>query len=200
MPDVNLNDGYKPDNTGDVKIDDGELNKDKLTVSTFADPKKGEFSLMTDGSKLQTMYDGAGNKVQVRFFPGHRNILLVKIYTSPNGEQRGIVVSQSGEAKLMPGDLFDKAMTASGDEIARTTGIRSTKYVPPIDPIFPTESQQKSASPVYSAPTQSEPAPNQPSEAPAQDNPVSDDSKPASANPSGEKQNPQTNPQDKQVN
>ena len=79
-----------------------------------------------DNSKITIMVDRYGNKTEIRAFPGNSRLSSILLQTSPNGNQEAFVYSQSGEAKLLPKEFLERAMTAPADELANAAKIYQT--------------------------------------------------------------------------
>lgn len=79
-----------------------------------------------DNSKITVMVDRYGNKTEIRDFSSHSRLSSIVLQTSPDGIQQAYIYSQSGEAKLLPKELLEKAMTAPADELANAAKIYQT--------------------------------------------------------------------------
>ncbi len=84
---------------------------------------KNSSKTLNDNSTLNTMFDGAGNKTETRFFDNHPLIKNVILRTSARGEKQIYIYAQNGDVKTSPEYLVEKALTASANELADAAGI-----------------------------------------------------------------------------
>lgn len=111
-PDSNEVDGSELE---DQTVDDGTL----ATVGSTQEAAK----IGSDNSQINTMYDGYGNKTELRNFSSHPLIKHVILRTAPNGQQMAYAYGHNGEVKLLPEGVYKNAMSSSADDIARVAGI-----------------------------------------------------------------------------
>jgi hypothetical protein len=78
-----------------------------------------------DNSQITVMLDKFGNKAESREFRAHSRIICVVLETGSDGKRQVKVYGQNGDVKTLPASMFDRAMTANGDEIANAAGIYS---------------------------------------------------------------------------
>ncbi len=83
--------------------------------------------ILDDNSKLNTMYDGSGNKTEARCFNNHPRLTCVVLTSAVNGQRQVLVYGQNGDIKELPEDMIDKVTTASGDEIANSAGVYAAR-------------------------------------------------------------------------
>lgn len=83
--------------------------------------------ILDDNSKLNTMYDGSGNKTEARCFNNHPRLTCVVLSSAVNGKRQVLVYGQNGDIKELPEDMIDKVTTASGDEIANSAGVYAAR-------------------------------------------------------------------------
>ena len=83
--------------------------------------------ILDDNSKIQTMYDGFGNKTETRCFINHPRLTCLVLSTAAKGERQVLVYGQNGDIKKLPENMIDQATTASGDEIANSAGIYAAR-------------------------------------------------------------------------
>lgn len=86
--------------------------------------------LAPDGSRIDTMYDGYGNKTETRHFSDSR-LKFVMLNTSASGQKQVFVYGQNGEVKSLPANMLDKVLTASANEIAGAAGIYEVRMSAP---------------------------------------------------------------------
>lgn len=124
---VRFEDEAKKDDNGEIVFDDANSDGSQPAVATFGANPRAEVKTAADNSKITTRYDGYGNKIETRTFSDHPNIAALVIKTTPDGQQQVIVYGQSGETRRLPEETANQILSASGDEIARATGIYSTR-------------------------------------------------------------------------
>ncbi|HVE59130.1 MAG TPA: hypothetical protein VNB22_20065 [Pyrinomonadaceae bacterium] len=111
----------------EVVITDSDLKgKTDSQISTDQESKALAKRILPDNSEVETLIDGFGNKVETRYFPEHPRLRLIILRTSADGKQEATVYGYGTDTKIVE-DLGDKAMTASGDEIANTAGLNTTR-------------------------------------------------------------------------
>jgi hypothetical protein len=98
-----------------------------LSQPVTALPKGAQLGkrILSDKSEIETMIDGFGNKMETRFFVGHPRIRLLIVRTNVKGVQEVTVYGNAGITKIV-GGLGDRALTASGDEIANAAQLYAT--------------------------------------------------------------------------
>ena len=106
----------------------GLVNEKSLTdrekkLLTSGNGSQEQTKILDDNSKLNTMYDGSGNKTEARCFNNHPRLTCVVLTSAVNGQRQVLVYGQNGDIKELPEDMIDKVTTASGDEIANSAGI-----------------------------------------------------------------------------
>ena len=119
-------DSKSTSSSDEVFISNSDVKKQNLILSTIK--KSGtqlEKRVLSDKSEIETLIDGLGNKVETRFFAGHPRIRMVIVRTSVKGAQEVTVYGNGGAAKIVDG-LADRALTASGDEIANAAQLNAT--------------------------------------------------------------------------
>lgn len=102
-------------------------------------PKTG-----ANNSQINTMYDGFGNKTEMRCFANDPAIKCVLLKTSATNRKQVIVFGNNGEIKRLPDELADKAMTADASYIAATVGIFAVPKIVLI-PNMPTANEEAEA-------------------------------------------------------
>jgi len=107
----------------EVTLDDTE----SQAVMTTQPASQTAPQKMSDNSEITVMYDGFGNKLEKRYFKGHPRLNSVLVRTAADGRREILVYGQNGEKTTIEGDLAERLMTASADEIANTTKIYGTR-------------------------------------------------------------------------
>jgi hypothetical protein len=83
--------------------------------------------ILDDNSRLNTMYDGFGNKTEARCFNNHPRLTCIVLTSALNGQRKVHVYGQNGDIKELPENLLDKVTTASAEELANMAGIYATR-------------------------------------------------------------------------
>lgn len=109
----------------EVYITNADVKSENRKISTTQISAQNESTILSDNSKIETLVDGFGNKTQTRYFPGHPRLRMLIMRTSVAGKQEVTVYGNAGDTKIVP-DLGNKALTASGDEIANTAQLFAT--------------------------------------------------------------------------
>jgi hypothetical protein len=107
----------------EIKFDDDE----KKYIATSLPSSQSAPRKMSDNSEIVEMRDGFGNKLEKRYFKGHPRLDSVIIRTAPDGRREIIIYGQNGERKSVEGELLDRLMTASADEIANAAKLYGTR-------------------------------------------------------------------------
>jgi hypothetical protein len=115
------------------KYENQEVVFERLTMefSSYYEPpvvlagesKKDSSRLESDGSQVNTLFDGFGNKTETRIFFKDPLIKFVVIRTEPAGEKEAFVYCQNGEVRPVPVEFLDEILTAATTEIARSVQI-----------------------------------------------------------------------------
>jgi len=79
-----------------------------------------------DNSEITVMIDDLGNKSEMRVFSNHPRLASILVRTAVDGRKETFAYDHTGKVKSLPSNIFERAMTASADEIANSAGIYST--------------------------------------------------------------------------
>ena len=112
---------------GEVFINDSSVSSDGKYSSKVIRENNESTVTADDGSQINTTYDAFGNKTEIRKFFNNPRLTQVLLRTSVEGERQIYVYGQNGEVEPLPQNMLDRAMVASGDEIAAAAGITSVK-------------------------------------------------------------------------
>jgi hypothetical protein len=123
IKEVTINDGYKTTKKGELIIDDTSLEGKQPPIVTSRKSSKEPPKTAADGSQISTMYDGFGNKTEIRTFAEHPLIQCIVSRTFADGRKNIFVYGQNGEVRNLPEYLYDKVLSSSGYELARSAGI-----------------------------------------------------------------------------
>lgn len=114
--------------TDEVYITNADVKRegDDQPVSTVPLPGGSATKItLGDSSQVETLTDAFGNKTETRYFQGNSRLRMLILRTSAKGAQEVTVYGKGGETKIV-GGLADRALTASGDEIANAAGLNQT--------------------------------------------------------------------------
>lgn len=126
LSDVRVNN----ENSNEVVMTDSDVEKRLPPVPTFGEQKSETSYVDKDGSNIRISYDGQGTRIETRYFFNHPNLKMLTVTISNDGTiQEGIVFGHNNEKKKLPPDWLDKALTASGNDIAYKVGITTAKIV-----------------------------------------------------------------------
>jgi len=115
--------------SNDVYITNADVKKQDQVTSELQQGDQLGKRLLSDQSVIETLVDGFGNKIETRYFTGHPRLRMLILRTSVNGKQEVTVYGYGSDTKFMP-ELSDRALTASGDEIANAAQLYATPSSP----------------------------------------------------------------------
>lgn len=133
----------------EIVINNSDIKTENKQISTSTESAQLPKRILSDGSNVETLIDGFGNKTETRYFPGHLRVRFIIVRTSVDGKQQVTVYGYGDDTKTLA-DLGDIALTASGDEIANAAGLfvtrtlkdppnfmkkRKTEIQPPLQPL-----------------------------------------------------------------
>ena len=110
----------------EVMITNSDLKKENEQISTSQETSQLPKRILSDKSEVQTMIDGFGNKTETRYFSEHLRLRFVTVRTPVRGAPEVTVYGFGGDTKVVA-DLGDRALTASGDEIANVAELNKTR-------------------------------------------------------------------------
>lgn len=144
---------------GEIKLE--ETGKDVVTAQPSSQTPTQK---MGDNSEVTVMYDGFGNKLERRYFKNHPRLDTVIVRTAANGRREILIYGQNGERKSVEGEIANRLMNASADEIANAAKIYETRPDGRNRVITPETVQTKPQQPSVSMPAAlpSQPQPEQP--------------------------------------
>lgn len=119
-----IDDGYKTaPASGEIIIEDRSLDEtNNQTAGTRAAPREIP-KFIADNSRITTMYDGYGNKTETRFFDNNPLLNSIIIRTSAAGDKQIFVNAQNGAVGHLPQNMFDRALSASANDLAAAANI-----------------------------------------------------------------------------
>ncbi len=154
---VFIDDGYQATSNNEVVFEESASRENSKSVNekSFVLPEKNVTN--TDRAMITTMFDGAGNKTETRFFDDDLLVRTIMVRTSVKGEKQVMVFAQNGTVKTLPANKQISALTASASEIAAVAGIFEGRKEAPKPITIQTEQKPESnfaalKSPVATAP------------------------------------------------
>ena len=99
MTEVDFDGGSSPD--GEVVLKDADFEQAQSASPTFGE-RNTETAVQSlgDGTKIEIVFDGYGNKIETRYFNNHPTVKMLILSTSANGARReALVYGQKGERK-----------------------------------------------------------------------------------------------------
>jgi hypothetical protein len=130
---IKINDKNIKSKDGEVIIDGTTFEANELPTITSRKSSKEESKTAADGSQINTMFDGFGNKTEIRAFPDNLLVQCIISRTFADGRKQIFVYGQNGEVKILPEDMSDRVLSSSGNDLARSAGIftgRKPRTVP----------------------------------------------------------------------
>ncbi|MDQ6788871.1 MAG: hypothetical protein M3033_18870 [Acidobacteriota bacterium] len=170
---------YKTKPNGEIIFDDNSSGQNGAASRASSQQTT---QLASDGSQVTTMYDGHGNKTEMRFFDSDPILQSVMVRTSARGERQVSVYGQNGLVRALPDNMLDKAMSASASALASAAGISEGRREtpkpmsvqnnqPPLQPLpssnFPVQKPQIQTTPAQTPPPATIETPKAQTEVPA---------------------------------
>ena len=90
-----------------------------LSGKSFTESPKNN----SDNSQINTMFDGFGNKTEMRCLNNDPILKCIRLKTSAAGYKQATVFGKHGEIKTLPDEMSDRAMTADASFVASAAGI-----------------------------------------------------------------------------
>lgn len=152
-------DGGNKKADGEIVFNDNFSGDKNENASVSMPTSQGVTKVAADQSRINTMYDGFGNKTETRCFNNHPRLQCVMLRTTSDGKRQVFVYGQNGDVKDLPEDMLDKTTTASGDELADAAGlfeVRQKRTQPAIALSKPQNSQSLQPMPSYKFPIQNQ--------------------------------------------
>ncbi len=110
----------------EIFISDSDFQKEPTQIFTSKEAKKEDKRMLADKSEVETLIDGFGNKTETRYFKDNPRLRFIILRTSVDGT-KVVTVYGYGKDTQTFNDLGDKALTASGDEIANAAKLTQTR-------------------------------------------------------------------------
>lgn len=103
---------------GEVLVDDADLEKMKRRIKTSGINGEGNTRNTKDNSQTNVMFDGYGNKVEIRRFYNDNRLKQVVVRTQADGSRKVFVYGTNGSVKSVPTELENRILDASANEIS----------------------------------------------------------------------------------
>jgi len=158
---------YKTKPDGEIVFNDQSLAQ---TDDSSRTSSQNTTQVARDGSRVTTMFDGHGNKTEMRFFNNDPLLQTIMIRTSAKGETQVSVYGQNGRVRQLPDNMLGKAMSASASELATAAGIYEGRSETPTPTVVPNQPPLKPM-PSSNFPVQKPQAETVPAETPAAETP-----------------------------
>lgn len=120
---ISLNDDYRKTRDGAIIIDDRDLDRNQQPIATTKESTQDAPQTGSDGSLIQAMTDGFGNRVETRIFEDHPLVRRIVLRTFVNGQKKGFVYGQNGDVNELPEEMSGNSMAAPADKLAKSAGI-----------------------------------------------------------------------------
>lgn len=114
-------------NEKELFIEDEDFDGFKVSTSNIKQSREEQVQNASDGSQISTMFDGYGNKSEIRSFEYHPLIKKIVVRTLPNNEKQIFVYGQNGEVKTLPANKSENILVASGNSIAGMVQITESR-------------------------------------------------------------------------
>lgn len=174
-----IDDGFKTAGKDEVVIDDASFKSGSSAYSQSRTGSRETTRIASDGSRLATAYDAYGNKTETRVFDDNPLLQMITLHTSASGEKQISVFAQNGDAKQLPANMLDKALTAPANELASAAGIFEGRRKNAQPMIVQTSQPQLQPMPSYKFPVQqTAPVPSEASDSEASEPEPSETEKP----------------------
>lgn len=164
---------------GEIVINDASFAGKDFSVSGGNREQSETTKIAADGSQINTMYDGFGNRTDTRCFNYHLRVkcVLLRVAAGKDGQKQVFVYASNGEVKTLPDDMLDRALTLTAEQIAAAAGITQDYIAPPKPMIvknYPSADEPLKPLPGYNFPVRAQAPPVEPVESvetPANDQP-----------------------------
>lgn len=158
---VVIEDGYNAKAKKEIVIDEAAFTG-KNSLNSGEKISSSEMTkIAADSSRIDTMYDGFGNRTDTRCFNYNPRVKCVLVRSGVDGQKQIFVYASDGEVKKLSDDMFARILTLPAGEIAIAAGITQDFVQPPKPTIVrnnPPAAAQMRPLPSYYFPVQQPPA------------------------------------------
>jgi hypothetical protein len=123
---VVFDDGYKTNEKGEVVFEDNTFAGSE-PVSMTKESSQEMTRTLSDTSKITVMYDGFGNKTEIRIFNNDMRLRQVILRSFADGRKQVFVYGQNGMVSPLPAEMIDEVMNTPSSAIASAAGILEGK-------------------------------------------------------------------------
>jgi len=123
---VVIDDGYKKNEKGEVVFEDTTFSGSE-PVSMTKEGSQEMTRTLSDTSKITVMYDGFGNKTEIRTFDNDLRLRQVILRSFADGRKQVFVYGQNGMVSPLPAEMIDEVMNTPSNAIASAAGILEGK-------------------------------------------------------------------------
>lgn len=135
LEEVVFDDGYKTNDKNEVVFDDNIFLGNEPILLTKEGSQETTQTL-SDTSKITVMYDGYGNKTEIRTFNNDSRLRQVILRSFADGRKQVFVYGQNGMVSPLPAEMMDEVMNTPSSAIASAAGIYEGKKQRGITRIF----------------------------------------------------------------
>ena len=153
---ISISDNYQKTKDGEIIVDDRDFDRNQPQIAMTKESTQEKPQTGSDGSEIQAMTDGFGNRIETRVFQAHPLLQRIVLRTFADGRKKVFVYGQNGEVNNLPEEMSDKSMAAPADELAQSAGIYTGRDENNV-PYFLRQLQQKQQEtlvPTYEFPIQ----------------------------------------------
>lgn len=126
LEEVVFDDGSKTSDKSEVVFDDNILFGNE-PVSMTKESSQETSQTLSDASKIIVMYDGYGNKTEIRTFNNDLRLRQVILRSFADGRKQVFVYGQNGKVSPLPAEMIDEVMITPSSAIASAAGIYEGK-------------------------------------------------------------------------
>ena len=98
---VVITDKSNSSSSNEVSISDSDFKKTAQPLSTGSKSQELPKRTLSDGSAVETLVDGFGNKSETRYFNGHARLKMLILRTSADGAKVVTVYGNGAETKVV---------------------------------------------------------------------------------------------------
>lgn len=132
----------------------------KAPVPMTVVSRQGKSRTERDGSRIETLYDAFGNKVESRIFRDDPLLQMVVLKTAADGQKQAFVYANNGDVKIAPEPSLDSVLASAAGEIARSVevyeGRRPVETLAEVAPVEPNQTNYLPPAINYTAPAAQE--------------------------------------------
>lgn len=135
LEEVVFDDGYKTNDKSEIVFDDNIFLGNE-PISMTKEGSQETTQTLGDTSKITVMYDGYGNKTEIRTFNNDLRLRQVILRSFADGRKQVFVYGQNGTVSPLPAEMIDEVMITPSSAIASAAGIYEGKKQRGVTKIF----------------------------------------------------------------